>query len=281
VTWFEENGNPALVLPVQVTTVPSATNLWRAEASHNPASAILALDGDLGSFWSSQEQQQPGMWFRVNLGEAKLIDGLAFRSPGHGYPFGYTVRISGDGQTWRTVWGVLQGNLHDVVASFAPQRVLYAQVDLLAGTDEEWLIGDVNIHASPAWNATASVNNDAAPNALDNNPATAWTTLAPQSPNMWFQLDLGRVESVSGLRLVPPKDEVPLGYRVSVWNHNAGGWQRIAERQNNGEAINISFAPIQTQYLNVQLLQAGDKAWAIREARVTKAMTDWIGPTRG
>lgn|GEM_PF-812786 len=279
-SWFADGGNSALVLPVSVTVAPTATTLWRAEASHNSASAILAIDGDLGSFWASQARQTQGMWFRVDLGQARLIDGITFRSPGHAYPFAYTVRVSSDGQTWRTVHAVAQGNQRDVVATFAPYEVQYAQIDLLAPHESEWMISEVQIHPSPAWNATASNNSDYAQNAIDNNPTTAWTTVEPQAPNMWFQLDLGRVESISGLRLTPPKDEVPVGYRVSVWNQNAGGWQKIAEKQNNTEPIHISFAPVQTQYLNIQLLQAGDQPFAIREARVTKAMTDWVGPLR-
>ncbi len=280
ISWFADGGNPALVLPVSVTLVPTATTLWRAEASHNGASAILAIDGDLGSFWTNQARQTQGQWFRVDFGDARLMDGIAFRSPGHGYPFAYTVRVSNDGQLWRAVHAIAQGNSRDVVATFAPFEVRYAQIDLLAPHDEEWMVSEVQIHPCPAWNATASNNNEYAHNAIDDNPTTAWTTVDAQAPNMWFQLDLGRVESVSGLRLTPPKDEVPLGYRVSVWNQNAGGWQKIAEKQNNTEAINISFAPVQTQYLNIQLLQPFEIPFAIREARVTKAMTDWVGPMR-
>jgi uncharacterized protein YcfL len=280
--WFAEGGNPPLVLPANVTVAPTATNLWRAEASHNAASAILALDGDLSSFWSCQSNQIPGMWFRANLGTPRLIDGIAFRSPGHGYPFGYTLRISPDGETWRTVRGVAEGNESDVVASFAPSEVLYAQVDLIAAFHDEWLIGEVQIHLTPPWNATASVNSDAAMKAIDNDPASAWTTEQDwQAPNMWFQLDLGRIESVSGLHLIPPDDEIPLGYRVNVWNHQVGAWQKVSERQNNSEAINISFAHVQTQFINLQLLKAAEKPWAISEVSVTKAMTDWVGPTSG
>ncbi|MCC7161164.1 MAG: discoidin domain-containing protein [Anaerolineae bacterium] len=280
ISWFSDGGNPALVLPVNVTDAPTPTTNWRAEASHNGASAILAIDGDLGSFWTNQARQSQGMWFRVDFGEPRLMDGIAFRSPGQGYPSGYTVRISDDGQVWRTVWAIAQGNTRDVVAMFAPYRVRYAQIDLLAPHDQEWMLSEVQIHACPAWNATASNNNEYAHNAIDDNPTTAWTTVEPQAPNMWFQLDLGRVESVSGLRLTPPKDEIPLGYRVSIWNQNAGGWQKIAEKQNNTEPINISFAPVRTQYLNIQLLQSAEVPLAIREARVTKAMTDWVGPMR-
>lgn len=280
ISWFADGGNPALVLPISITQSPTPTTLWRAEASHNASSAILALDGDLGSFWTTQVPQSQGMWFRVDMGEPRLMDGIAFRSPGQGYPFAYTVRVSNDGQVWRTVWAIAQGNARDVVATFAPFEVRYAQIDLLAPHETEWMISEVQIHLCPAWNGTASNNNEYAHNAIDDNPTTAWTTVEPQAPNMWFQLDLGRIESVSGLRLTPPKDEIPRGYRVSVWNQQAGGWQKIAEKQNNSEAINISFAPVQTQYLNIQLLQSADLPFAIREARVTKAMTDWVGPMR-
>lgn len=280
ISWFADGGNPALILPVNVTLVPTPTTMWRAEASHNGASAILAIDGDLGSFWTTQGNQTQGMWFRVDMGEPRLMDGIAFRSPGQGYPSGYTLRVSNDGQVWRTIWAIAQGNTRDVVATFAPFEVRYAQIDLLAPHETEWMISEVQIHLSPQWNGTASNNNEYAHNAIDDNPTTAWTTVDPQAPNMWFQLDLGRIESVSGLRLTPPKDETPRGYRVSIWNQQAGGWQKIAEKQNNTEAINIAFAPVQTQYLNIQLLQPADVPFAIREARVTKAMTDWVGPMR-
>lgn len=280
ISWFADGGNSALVLPISITTEPTATTLWRAEASQNGSSAILAIDGDLGSFWTNQARQAQAQWFRADFGEARLMDGIAFRSPGHGYPFAYTVRVSNDGQLWRTVGAVAQGNSRDVVATFAPFQVRYAQIDLLAPHDEEWMISEVQIHPCPAWSATSSNNNEYAQNAIDDNPTTAWTTVDGQAPNMWFQLDLGRVESVSGLRLSPPKDENPRGYRVSVWNQAAGGWQKIAEKQNNSDPINISFAPVQTQYLNIQLLQPADFPFAIREARVTKAMTDWAGPMR-
>lgn len=286
ISWFsdvalvEKANSPALILPVCVTLTPTATTLWRAEASHNGASAILAIDGDLGSFWASQARQVPGMWFRADLAEPALIDGITFRSPGQGYPFAYTVRVSTDGHVWRSVSAVASGNARDVVATFAPYAVRYAQIDLLAPHEGEWMIAEVQVHKSPAWHATASNNSEYAPNAIDDSPTTAWTTVDPQSPNMWFQLDLGRVESVSGLRLTPPKDESPRGYRVSVWNQQASGWQKIAEKMDNEEPIHISFAPVQTQYLNIQLLQPAETPFAIREARVTKAMTDWVGPVR-
>jgi F5/8 type C domain len=278
--WFAAIGNVPLLLPIVVTAEPSPTHLWRAEASHNATSVHCAIDGDLNSFWSSRARQVPGMWFRVTLGEPCVIDGIAFRSPGRGHPASYTLRVSADGKAWRALATVLQGKGQDVVMTFTPQPVLYAQLDLLAGCAEEWTIAEVQVHLSPAWNATASVNNERAGCAIDDDPETAWSTApAVQAPNLWFQLDLGRVEVVSALNLIPSADEFPRAFQVSAWNEHAGGWFKIAERWNNAAAIDISFAPIQTQYLQAQLLAAADAPWAIREVKVIRAMTAWIGPT--
>lgn len=277
--WFSDEGNPPLAVPVIVTATPGETNLWRAEASHSRASAMYAIDGDLGSAWSSLTPQAPGMWFRVTFGEPRVIDGIAFRSPGRGHPSGYAVRISSDGRTWRTISSAPHGNMRDIVQSFAPQPVLCSQVELLARSADSWSIGEVQIHRGELWSATASQNGTIARNAIDNNSATAWTSGQPQSPDMWFQLDLGRIESISGLRMVPPGDENPAGFRVTVWNDQSGRWQNVAERHNNLENVDVSFAPVQTQYISVQLSIASVKPWAIREIQVDRAMTKWVGPS--
>ncbi len=280
VGWFSEGHNPALDLGINVTETPAPTNLWRAEASHNASAAILALDGKLDSAWAGQSDQMPGMWFRVSLGEPRLIDGIAFRSPGRGYPCGYVLRVSPDGRNWHTLASAASENRQDIVAIFAPCQVLYAQVDLVAPREEVWEIAEVQIHPCRPWNATASLNNELAHAAIDNDPATAWTT-APdlQTPNQWFQLDLGRVETLSEIHVSPLKDEMPHGYRVTVWNEAAGGWQKIAERHNDRAAIHLSFAPVQTQYINLQLLDAAAQPWTIREIALVRAICDWIGPT--
>lgn len=275
---FAEGGNPILEMTCRVSAGPTATNLWRAEASHNTLSAYRAIDGDLESFWSSRSKQAPGMWFRVNLGEPRLIDGIAFRSPGSSFPSGYSLKISPDGLTWLTVSHVERGNSCDIVANFASARVSDVLVELTTDCTEEWCVAEIQVHPSLAWNATASLNNEAAPNAIDNDPSTFWTSEQSQTPDMWFQLDLGGAKTVTGLRMIAPGDEYPVGCRVSVWNEHVGGWQKVAERQNNRESVEITFAPVRTQYLNVHLLQEAGKPWAIREASVTMAMTDWIGP---
>ncbi len=155
----------------------------------------------------------------------------------------------------------------------------YAQVELVAACANEWHIAEVEVHSSPGWNATASINNQDAARAIDNDPATAWTTGDQnQKPNLWFQLDLGQPECISGLALVSLNQEFPAGYRITVWNDRLGGWQKIAERQGNSTPVDLTFAPVITQYINVQLLQAADHPFSIKEIEVTRTMTDWISP---
>ncbi len=50
-------------LPVPLDVLPS----WKASASHNPGTALGALNF---ASWTSGEPQQPGMWFQVELPEA-------------------------------------------------------------------------------------------------------------------------------------------------------------------------------------------------------------------
>ncbi|MGB8647446.1 MAG: discoidin domain-containing protein, partial [Anaerolineae bacterium] len=253
---FAVGGNAPLVVPIKVTETPAPHNLWRAQASHNAAAAYLAIDGDLSTFWSSQEFQAQGMWFRLNLDASRIIDGIALRSAGQGYPRSYVVRISADGATWRTIAQVPQGNTGDLAVTFAPCEVLCVQVELQVSASEEWHIAQVQIHTSPGWSATASTNNDEAMRALDNDPDTAWSTgEMEQKPNIWFQLDLGRVEQLNGLVLISPDNEIPAGYRITVWNQQAGGWQKVAERLDNRDPVTLAWAPVQTQYINIQLLQ--------------------------
>src|SRR5262249_13061763 len=64
ISWFADGGNHPLILPINITATPTATTLWRAESSQNGASALLAIDGDLGSFWTNQSLQAQGQWFR-------------------------------------------------------------------------------------------------------------------------------------------------------------------------------------------------------------------------
>jgi hypothetical protein len=154
------------------------------------------------------------------------------------------------------------------------------QIDLIAASPMQvpWMISEILVHPATAWSAGASHNARAANRAIDNRAETAWTSGAAQAPGMWFQLDLGRAETVSGLALVAPANEHPVGFRITVWHASANRWQVVCERTNNTALVDVSFAAVQTQFINIQLTQASTSPWAIQHARVAREMETWLGP---
>jgi len=134
------------------------------------------------------------------------------------------------------------------------------------------------VHPALPWNVSASHNARAASRAIDNREETAWTSDAPQTPGMWFQLDLGRVETVSGLTLIAPHDAHPRGFRIALWNASANRWQVVCERANNRAPVDVAFPASQTQFINVQLTQASPRPWAIQQIQLTREMEGWLGP---
>lgn len=276
VTWFADAGGAPLTIPVAVTAAPRDMTGWRAESNVNPARVAHALDGNPQTCWDSGVLQIPGQWFRLNLAAPRMIDGAHFLSPGKGFPAGYLLRVSANGKTWDTLAHVPPDNTHDVVAVFAPQMVQYLQIDLLSTSLSSWMIADILIHAAATWSAHASHNPQDARRAIDNRVGTAWSSGAPQSAGMWFQLDLGRIETISGLRLDAPDNAHPVNFRITIWNASASRWQIAFEKTNNRERVDATFAATQTQFINIQLLASATRAWAITCARVEREMETWL-----
>ncbi len=279
-TWFADVGNPPLVIPIHVTTLPGDTDLWRAEASLNSSEVVFALDGNPNTLWDSLAPQEAGHWFRLNFSSPRLVDGLQFLSPGKGFPGSYLLNVSEDGKTWTEIMRSPADNQYDVMAVFCPQSLQYAQIDLLGATHPPatWMISEVLIHPAVGWTANASHNQKAAALVLDNRADTGWTSGATQQAGMWFQIDLGREEAVSGLVLAGPPEEAPENFRITVWNARASKWQVVHEQAGNREAVQVNFDPVKTQFINIQLLEAGSAQWSIENIHVTREMDHWLGP---
>ncbi|MCL4489339.1 MAG: discoidin domain-containing protein [Chloroflexi bacterium] len=279
-TWFADTGNPPLVIPVHVTSLPSDVDLWRAEASLNPSEVVFALDGNPNTFWDSHTPQAPGQWFRLNFSSPRLVDGFQFLSPGRGFPRGYLLNVSQDGKTWIELIRHEADNERDVMAVFAPQLVQYAQIDLVAGPDSEmsWMISEVLFHPAVHWAANASHNTKTAALVIDDRPDTEWTSGVAQQVGMWFQIDLGREEAVSGLALVGSPEEAPANFRITVWNARLSKWQVVHEQEGNVEPVQASFDTVRTQFLNIQLLDASPQPWSIQNVLVSRDLNHWLGP---
>lgn len=276
--WLADAGNPPLSMPVHVTAAPQDITGWRVESNLNIANVTRALDSDPRSYWDSGIAQARGQWFRLNLSAPRIIDGMQILSPGKDFPAGYALHISPDGHNWIQVARVEADNQYDVMAIFAPQPVQYAQINLLDAAPASWKISEILVHASPAWTANTSHNAKGACHAIDNRDETAWSSETGQTKEMWFSIDLGHSETVSGLTLVSPAEKVAASYRVAAWNASANRWQVVAEKLNNTAPVDLVFDAIQTQFISIQLLQSSDRWWTIQHARVSREMERWLGP---
>lgn len=287
--WFAEKGNPPLGVPVSITDRPRDVSGWRVESNLNPQEVAFALDGDPRTFWDSRMPQARGQWFRLNVSTPRVADGIQFLSPGKGFPASYCLRVAQDGKTFTEIARAAANNTHDLVAVFAPQPIQYAQIDLLGGVGQVasapqvpplsyWMISEILVHVGTVWTASASHNGGAAAHAIDNRADTVWSSGSPQEAGMWFQIDLGRVETVSGLMLISPAGENPVGFRIATWNARASRWQVAHENLNNRASVDVAFAATPTQFINIQLLQPSEQPWSIQEARVVREMDTWLGP---
>jgi hypothetical protein len=140
---------------------------WKLSASHNSSVASNALSMQP---WHSGEGQQRGMWLQLELPQPATLVELRFESrpveaanvisepgaptrttapaagggrfarrdappPQPGYPRGYEVRVSDNGQSWRTV-ATGGGDGVNTVVRFPPARARFVRIALTSeGTD--------------------------------------------------------------------------------------------------------------------------------------------------
>jgi hypothetical protein len=124
-----------------IGTVLSRTG-WVA-SSNAPSSSsdapANALDGNLKTRFSTDEDQKPGLYFEVDLGSSATFDELLMDVPNssHDYARGYEVEVSNNGTSWTTV-ATCAGSGTSEIVSFPSQKAQYVKVVLTASNSSWW-----------------------------------------------------------------------------------------------------------------------------------------------
>jgi len=124
-----------------IGTVLSRTG-WVA-SSNAPSSSsdapANALDGNLKTRFSSDEDQKPGLYFQVDLGTAATFDELLMDVPNsaHDYARGYEIEVSDNGASWTTI-ATCAGSATTEIVSFPSQKAQYVKVVLTASNTSWW-----------------------------------------------------------------------------------------------------------------------------------------------
>ena len=152
---LKQTGQPSWPASWMISEVAIATTeMWAGvEASHYTHDAHEAQEARLEVDWNTRAvRQKPGMWFQVDMGTPREIEGVTLQNPTNQQPRGYVVRTSSDGQTWQEVarnddnWGLLD-------VQFAPVEARFVRVELTNSSPyQPWGISQFVVRRSrPTW----------------------------------------------------------------------------------------------------------------------------------
>lgn len=118
----------------------------------------------------------------------------------------------------------------------------------------------------PRASASATSQGNAASQAVDAKPETAWR--APASGPAELQLDLGRVREFGGLRLRWAEGEAATRYRVALSN-DGRRWREVRTvSAGNGGTDPIALPEAEARYVRLQLEQGEGKGYGLAEVEI-------------
>ena len=276
--WFFRRGGAPLEVALEIKE-KSLSVPWVARASHNPDDAALAFDGDPNTVWDSKTSQEPGMWFQVDLGQILVLDRIRVTSPGRGFPLGYRIRLSADGQTWHSVADVPR-NWMNLDLAFAPTEARYLHLEQTGRPTwpATWMISEITVSATTGWaGAEASHFDQDAYEAFDGRLSTAWNTRnVTQKPGMWFKVDMGNLRKIERVTLEHPTSQQPRGYVVMV-SADGETWQEAGRNDDNWAKADVQFDPVSTRYIRVETTNSSsNQPWGIAEFIVWRTSPTWL-----
>jgi hypothetical protein len=282
-TWFFRQGGAPLEVAVEISDRSSALSVpWQVQASHNALEASLSIDGNPDTAWDSKIEQQPGMWFQLDLGQTLVLDRAKISSPGRGFPVGYQVKVSADGQDWHLVAEQAQ-NWADVDVAFAPCQARYLRLEQTGQPDwpASWMISEIAVSVARPWaGAQASHYAGDATRAIDAHLQTAWNTRSvKQKPAMWFVVDMGSPRQIERVTLEHPNNEYPRGFVVEI-SPDGQTWQPVGHSNDNWNRVDVQFPPATAVNVRVRTTRTSDYyAWGIAAFVVWRSAPSWLRGT--
>ena len=124
------------------------------------------------------------------------------------------------------------------------------------------------------WKLSASHNEKDVAKALDGNDVTRWSSNKPQSPGMWFEIELPAAADVAGVVLDCTKsaNDYPRGYKVELSNDGSAWDKPILQGQGNNSVTELLFPKaVNTRFIRItQTGEAKGTFWSIHELQVLK-----------
>jgi hypothetical protein len=260
-----------------------ATSNTNSSAGDAPQNAI---SGDTGARFSSDADQASGMWWQVNLGSAQSFDQIEMDSGGYAgdYAHGYEVEVSSDGTNFTTV-STGTGTANPVTATFTTQTAQYIRVQLTTGVSTNWWSmvnftaytsgsggsggsggGGTNGQLSETgWTASSNTNSpagDAPQHAISGNTGARFSSDAYQAPGMWWQADMGSVQTFNQVSLDSGANtgDYARGYDVEVSNDGTK-FTPVYFGTGTASPASATFSTQQARFIRILLTASSTTSW--------------------
>jgi hypothetical protein len=209
----------------------------------------------------------------------QVLDQVRVASPGRGFPVGYRMWLSADGQEWHLVAEKAR-NWANVEAAFAPCQAQYVRLEQAGqpAWTAPWMISEIMVSTTSPWlGVNASHFDDDAHRACDARLDTAWNTRnARQRPGMWFRLDMGSPRKVERVVLEHPPNQQPRGYVVEV-SVDGQTWQEVARNDDNWGRVDARLSAVQTRHVRVTTTGSSPyHPWGICGLAVWRSSPTWL-----
>jgi hypothetical protein len=261
---------------------------WTATSSVPAADAgadvpANVLDGSECTRFSTGASQQSGDWLELDLGSPTVFDEVVLdrsQDPSD-LPAAFSIFVSNDGTNWgaeiASGAGSAAANAVDTV-TLPEQTARYLKVQLTAGASNAWSVDELRLYSAhpPAdtpvplprsqWSATASANTASAPQALDGDPTTLYSTGEAAATGDWFQVDLGTFVTFNELTMNSYDScfDSARTYTVSVSNDGTI-WQEVFMGSGTGPVVTSTFPAQTARYIRVELTMTFVQFWSIGE----------------
>jgi hypothetical protein len=230
-------------------------------ASSSADAPAKALDGDLATRFSTNENQAPGLYFEVDLGSARTFDALQMSVPGSptDYARGYDVQVSVTGTSWTTV-ATCTGTATPETVGFSVQTVRYVKVVLDVGTSSDWWsIDELNLYGGPVITSAASLRAvSGEPNTLTitttGSPVPVLSLSGSLPPGLVFKANSNGTAIISG---TPPTNATGT-YEVTITATNGVGSPAVQHL-----VLTLATAPVITSAASLRVVSGRANTFTI------------------
>jgi mono/diheme cytochrome c family protein/glucose/arabinose dehydrogenase len=139
---------------------------WKLTASHRSKGTSAVVDGKDNTRWETGTPQVPGMWFRIELPEARELVGIRLDSTRstRDYPRGFKVESSTDGVTWDKPLAEGKGDRPITEIAFRPVKTKHLRITQTGAVSGlYWSIYELQLYAKPGQKPAIKIAKKAKP----------------------------------------------------------------------------------------------------------------------